>query len=307
MILTRGFITVATGKDTYYRQALNLLRSFRLFHPATPFAIICDRENKYTQEFSDIVILTQPHNNYLDKFAILTQSPYDESIFIESDCLVYHSLDNMWDMLAKEYDLTSFGWNDSTLPFFTDPIYAAEKFLGSPDSLVPSFAPGYMFIRKGAVCDRIYRDTMRIIEEIRIDPLLQDDPKLICNGAIRDDPVFFIAMALNGCRCAADTFDGKCVFLPGITKIDSISLSQGKLDVYWHRQLTDCNILHFSSRRAREEGLYLQQTIVLNLLRRHCGKTVINLFESKPALYMFNIFKKITTIAKRLMKSLKKN
>lgn len=301
-VLTRGFITVATGNEDYYRQAYNLLRSFRLFHPDVPFAVLCDKKNKYTDAFTDTVILSDPQKNYLDKFSILTESPYDESIFIESDCLVYHSLDHMWELLGKEYDFTSFGWNDSEPLFFANADYAAEKFLGSPDARMPTFTPGFMFIRKGDVCKQIYQDAMQMIDEIHCDPLLAEDIHLHCNKAIRDDPIFFLAMARNGCRCTFDPFVGKCVFLPGTKKIYHISLSKGKLDVFWHRELTDCNLLHFSSRRAREEGLYLQQVLVLDLLCRKRGKAVVRLMESKPVFLLLDLYKKIQTRRSRQQK-----
>ena len=59
--MTRGFITIATGKEMYYKLALNLLKSYRLYsRNPLPFAIMCDRENDYTKQFDQVVILEQP-------------------------------------------------------------------------------------------------------------------------------------------------------------------------------------------------------------------------------------------------------
>ena len=42
---TRGFITIATGEEKYYRFAVNLLMSYRLYCPnPMPFAIMCDQK-----------------------------------------------------------------------------------------------------------------------------------------------------------------------------------------------------------------------------------------------------------------------
>ena len=47
--MTRGFVTIATGDEQYYRIAANLLRSYRFFSASPmPFALICDRENEYS-------------------------------------------------------------------------------------------------------------------------------------------------------------------------------------------------------------------------------------------------------------------
>ena len=302
--MTRGFVTLATGDDRYYQQAFNLLRSFRLFNPDAPFAILCDRTNQWTKAFSDTVILENAQRSYLDKFFLLTDCPYDENIFIEPDCLVYHNLDHFWKLLSKDYDLTSFGGNQCQLVFFSDREYAAEKFLGSKDALVPNFNPGYLFIRNGSVCRSIYEDAMRIIEAIKEDPRLNQDTWLISRNTIRDDPVFFLAMKKNGCGCAEDTFVGKCVFLPSpnLTRIRQISLSRGKLDVDWYRPLTDCNILHFSSRRTREEGLYPQQVMVLNLIYQGWDGRIIRIAESKPVFLLLDVYKKGRTKVEHILK-----
>ena len=38
--MTRGFVTVATGKEAYYRQAVNMLHSFKLHNPSAKMAIL---------------------------------------------------------------------------------------------------------------------------------------------------------------------------------------------------------------------------------------------------------------------------
>ena len=86
--MTRGFITIATGNEKYYRLAQNLLLSYKLLcdHPM-PFAIMCDRENDITAQFDQVVLLEHPLNAFWDKFALLVRAPYDETIFIDADCM----------------------------------------------------------------------------------------------------------------------------------------------------------------------------------------------------------------------------
>ena len=51
--MTRGFITIATGKELYYQLAKNLLLSYKLFTDQPyPFAIMCDRENEFTKDLT---------------------------------------------------------------------------------------------------------------------------------------------------------------------------------------------------------------------------------------------------------------
>ena len=53
---SKGFVTIATGRDEYYRLAHNLLLSYKYFTKSPlPFALLCDRENEYTSDFDQIV------------------------------------------------------------------------------------------------------------------------------------------------------------------------------------------------------------------------------------------------------------
>ena len=108
--MTRGFVTIATGRKRYYIIAANLLASYRHFSASPlPFAIICDAENDYTKLFDDIVLLDNPHRSYLDKLVLPRLAPYDETIFIDADCLAYRDLNDFWNYFEQAADFTAFG------------------------------------------------------------------------------------------------------------------------------------------------------------------------------------------------------
>ena len=86
----RGFVTIATGQERYYKLARNLLLSYRLFaENPVPFAIIADQENKYTDEFDNVIVISDASNSYNDKLKLFRELPYDETIFIESFTLKF--------------------------------------------------------------------------------------------------------------------------------------------------------------------------------------------------------------------------
>lgn len=110
--MTRGFITLATGNEKYYKLARNMLLSYRLFCPdPMPFAIMCDRENEYTAMFDQVILLENPSNSYWDKFELLVRAPFDETIFVDSDCLAYADWNVYWDYFADADDFTGCGTN----------------------------------------------------------------------------------------------------------------------------------------------------------------------------------------------------
>ena len=87
MTLTKGFFTIATGDEHYYRIAANLVRSYkRCSQTPLPFAILADRENEYTQAFDQVIRLPAPQNNYLDKLTVFPYLPYDINTEISIVC-----------------------------------------------------------------------------------------------------------------------------------------------------------------------------------------------------------------------------
>lgn len=93
--MTRGFVTIATGDEWYYRIAVNLLRSYRLFSAKPlPFAIICDRTLPCTSEFDQVILIDRPFRSYLDKLHLPRLIPFDETIFIDADCLAFRDLND---------------------------------------------------------------------------------------------------------------------------------------------------------------------------------------------------------------------
>lgn len=288
----RGFFTIATGNEKYYRFANNLLKSYRLHNEKYPFAILCDRENEYTKDFDQVVLLADVKNNYQDKFRMLIDTPYHEGIFIEPDCLIYRDISCFFDMLAKESDLSSFGWNDSSLTTFFDSTERIIEKYGKKIEITPLFCPGYFFVRKGMVCEKIYQDAKDIAKWIVDNNIIEDNPRLITRGNLIDDPLFFIAMRLNDCTCSTKPSRGKCIYLPRVKKIERISLRKGQLDVVQEKEYNDCNLLHFTTRRCVEEGLYWHQCIALKMVENKIPNFLICLFEAKIIIAVFNFVKK---------------
>ncbi len=257
--MTRGFVTVATGDEIYYEIASNLLKSYRLRCGNTyKFAILCDRENEYTADFDDVVIINNARCNYTDKFRILTDCPYDESIFIESDCLIYDDINIFWQYFEGATDFSTFGWNKGNFgPWFDEEGF--ENVIGS--SIIPIFCPGYLFIRKGEICNKMYDDALKISEYLYKHK--EENPKCFVRGTLRDDPVFSCIMVMNDCKCAVKPEVGKCISLTSEKKPISPHISRGVLK--YGDRTQNGNLLHFSSSRTKE-GVYLHQVFVMNCM-----------------------------------------
>lgn len=191
----RGFVTIATGAERYYDLAVNLLHSYR-FHTASPypFAIICDRENKKTAEFDDVVLIDCPSYSYNDKLRLYEYMPYEETIFIDADSLAYGDLNAWWDMFAPMGDFSVFGYayrDLSTAKRWFRPEGMRE--FADQVSFVPDFNGGVYYLRNTETCKRVFELAQycaKHYHDYAFDGF--KDPA--------DEPVLALGMAVCGCE-----------------------------------------------------------------------------------------------------------
>lgn len=261
--MTRGFITIATGKEMYYQLAQNLLLSYRLFCDSPyPFAIMCDRENQYTALFDQTVLFQPGAHPYFDKFEMLRCAPYDETIFIDADCLAYDDLNQFWDYFADADDFSAAGSNyppDDDL----GGLFRIDE-VGDYRHRVrwkPSIHGGLYFIRKGPVCDAIYQDCQFIANHY--DAYHWPD---IC-APYADEPVLYLSMAANGCH--ATQADPKNYGIPWEVTELTCDLLTGKCRYAtgWHPLVDQGRMIHWSVRYTKKP-LYRFESEKLHLMIR---------------------------------------
>ena len=97
-----GIITIAIGKK-YINQAKYLAKSCIINTPHTLRAVITDLPKKLHPYF-DIII---PWNSNDDPFSLKTRlfelSPFDKTLFLDADSLVFHNIDNYWYFLDESF------------------------------------------------------------------------------------------------------------------------------------------------------------------------------------------------------------
>ena len=195
----RGYVTIATGKTHYYRIAKNLLDSYRVnASGAYPFAIICDRENEYTAAFDKVVLMDNPAHSYMDKLRLFDCLPWDETIFIDADCLCYGDIDRWWELFAQNgSDFSVFGRAYEDLD--TDKGWFQTAGMGEfreQIHFVPSFSGGVYYLRNTATCKKVLDTAKYAAAHYRDYPFaIFSDPA--------DEPVIALGMAVANCRPTA--------------------------------------------------------------------------------------------------------
>lgn len=258
--MTRGFITIATGNEMYFQFAMNLLLSYKLFCDCPlPFAIMCDRENAYTVAFDDVVLFEKTEHPYFDKFELLKRSPYDETIFIDSDCLAYGDLNQFWDYFSNADAFSASGTNypiDSDLGLFdkTEIGPYAQRVHWKPD-----IHGGLYYIRKGETCDAIYQDCRYIAEHYS-----EFHWPDFC-APYADEPVLCLAMAAHGCR-AQEAFPANYGIPWEVTEMKcNLFTGQCQYATDWHPLVTNGRMIHWSVRYCKKP-LYRFEVEKLHLM-----------------------------------------
>ena len=253
--MTRGFVTIATGDSHYYMEAANLLASYRYFTAnPIPFALLCDEQNQYTEQFDDVIVMENPHRSYLDKLSLPVYAPYDETIFIDADCLAYRDLNDFWDYFEGADDFTAFGL--SFPPHHKKHWFKREDVgeYGDRISFIPEFMGHVYFIRKTERLAEFTRTCSEILERYgEFKFRLFDEPA--------DEPIFALAMALHGFRPVDRTLAPIC-FLPFATYFRA-DISEGIAEFVAENEL-ECTeprrayLVHWTNLRVGKPGYLLE-------------------------------------------------
>ena len=106
--MTQGYITLATGSNFYLELAINLVLSLKLNDPSRPVCLVIDKGVKLPdayKPFVDEIAYLEPKDGFhgcLNKLRLNEVSPYQESMFVDSDCiLVKQDMDRHWAKFAS--------------------------------------------------------------------------------------------------------------------------------------------------------------------------------------------------------------
>ncbi len=292
--MTKGFITVATGKEQYYKMAVNLLHSYRHHCPRPlPFAILAEEENQYTREFDDVRILPQATCSYLDKLELFDNLPYDVNIFLDADCLVYRDINRLFDIFAKKDDFCCFGrvlpLDDKTGWFNYEDIGPLQEKV----SYIVGLHGGIYYMRRNERCRKVFQDAKAFVENY-------EQYRFKGHFKLGDEPLFALSMAVNGCR--------PIPFVPSVMVCYwehegqmQLSMEDGRA---WCRAEETCvDLVHWGT-RFTESLLYQKQIAVLEHLRVSKGTKLCGLsYDLLLAGHRLSVFcTRVVNKTKRMLK-----
>lgn len=204
---TRGYITIAFKEREYLKNAQNLARSLRYASPGTPVAIVTDLLDEDLSEFDQVVPLQVEHGYSLyHKLLIDRYSPFDRSMFIDSDCVVVRDLGPIWDRF-EGHSIAIVGtmeyqgeWFGVTIEEIRDKAHISGP--------LPKFNSGFIYWESGKVSTAVFESAREI----------WDDYSSLGFSAFRsslpvaDEPLISLALARNNIETIPD--DGTVMNTP---------------------------------------------------------------------------------------------
>jgi hypothetical protein len=220
-----GVLTLATPND--YVKAIGLALSIRVSNPGLPIAVACSPAiGAKVKPYFDFVIDEDPrlrgfvHKVYLDKY-----SPFAETLFLDSDVLVFRRLDEIvanW----RNYPYTACGiYTAGGLSSFGLDRQQVLKKIGK-DKLVQIDGAGHAYFRKPD-CEPVFdlaRDITSRYKEYAGDIPYADEDVMDIVMTILDIPPMlsgeFFSRYLSAVKGTMDmdASMGKCVFVSAETK-----------------------------------------------------------------------------------------
>lgn len=263
MKMTKGFITVATGKEEYYELARNLLHSYRFFcESPLPFAILADRENEYTSEFDDVLLFVDgADHSYLDKLELGKYLPYDITIFIDADCLAYGDLNLLFHYFDKADDFSCFG---RVLPLDDKTGWFEYENLGElKDKInyVVGLHGGIYYMRRTETCRLIFNTAKELVKDYT---KFKFKGKFATPG---DEPLIALSMALNDCRPVPFMREAICCYWEYENCMD-IDISESRAEVISPPPKGKTILVHWGTRFTRGL-LYQEQIELLGILEKN--------------------------------------
>jgi len=186
----RGVLMIARSHAKYARQAVNLARSIRLRDLRLPLAVATDLSADLFENMFDAVIPWQFDEDagLLCKLDAWRMSPYERTIFLDTDMLIFTSLEAVFTRFDAEY-FGIFGKQVTESTYFESmgPIRAAL-----PAETYPKFNSGLYYFLRGEMTERLFTDARRWCARY--------DDLQICRqrGMESDEPLLSVAMTQAG-------------------------------------------------------------------------------------------------------------
>lgn len=137
--MSRGVIYIATGED-FVRESVASAKQLNRVMPEIGVTLIADYDPG-SEYFDNIEIIPDPNYDFSDKISNLSNSPYDETLYLDSDIYIHEPIPEVLDTLHR-FDM-ALALDAHQQPAIPNPDYGAPDIYGEFDP-VPEFNTGLL-------------------------------------------------------------------------------------------------------------------------------------------------------------------
>lgn len=262
---TRGVLTIASGSDEYVMLAGALLKSIRLNAPRESVAVVTDRRDHPVISRFDHVIDFDARNGggFAQKLHLPAYAPFDETLYIDADCLAYGSLQELWAVFETVPSVGVIARRTPT-PFWCADLDRLPERYRLPSYL--EFNGGLYYIRRGEASDAVFSEARAIFDR-------SDEFGLITfGGEPGDEPAMALALSRAGVGAVDDR--GRGMRTPSaLTGQATLDIARQRAAfVKWGSPVAPV-LVHYAGGRWRRP-IYRQQLLSLRLAGRGVPRPV---------------------------------
>jgi hypothetical protein len=103
--LPRGYLTLATGRPAFLEMAVDMVLSLKE-HTSLPVGVACDdglaelARDQYGSVFDQVTTIPERFlGGRTRKFGVAEASPFEETVFLDADCIVLQPIDELFESL----------------------------------------------------------------------------------------------------------------------------------------------------------------------------------------------------------------
>jgi hypothetical protein len=263
MIKEKGFLTLAFGSSKYIRMARGLARSMRHNGVTSPLAVVTDRSEADLPEFD----ITIPHNRKFgsgvsQKLHLDRYSPFEETLFIDSDCLVFDNPEELWSVYRRSDGFGVLAWTykhkGENHPFIRDLDAALDSL--SIDRM-PFFNGGIYYFDKSDHVANIFNTARNLLSDREMLSL-----KSFRDSPVNEEPVLALAMEEEGVE--ALSFEKGNLLNTGLSaSLEPINVLTGESTYLKNGSPTSPRVVHFNTPSVQNGYVYRRELWRLKLAK----------------------------------------
>jgi hypothetical protein len=258
---SRGILTLAVGKPKYIEMAKSLARSLILHDPNLMRGIITDSKDPELGDLFTYRIDLRPEygSGLRQKMFLDRYTPFEETLFIDSDSLAVHSLDSFWSAFKSVpfgvcgmATLQTGDTDDSVdVPFILDHFKLTS---------LPKFNGGAYYFKRTPESAAVFTTARELLDratELRFPNLALQAANGPYDGPT-DEALYSVAMAIHGLTVTNMGPGGMWTAIDSATDL-SLDVPNGICSFVKRGRLLVPDILHVAS--FTESLIYLRESL----------------------------------------------